>query len=179
MPISRDEATALAELLCVVQPKWNTRGVIVKGLGPLAKHPAPLEVITWAAIRAARDPNNLTPAVIPLNGPHWNLADRPAPPRLTPELECPRHPGQWAGNCGPCRADQLAEPDPEPPADWGDVPEHLDRATLLARMRDQVRDGRDAVTEPASEPDMPTYGTPEHTREHLRQPPRPPRHPRR
>lgn len=103
MPISRDEANALAELLAVIRPAWNTRGIIRSGLVPLAHHPAPLEVIVWAAIRAARDPNVRTPAVIPTNASHWYLADRPATPRLTPEHECRTHPGKWADNCPECR----------------------------------------------------------------------------
>lgn len=143
MPISRDEATALAELLCTIKPNWNIRGVIVSGLGPLAKHPAPLEVIAWAAIRAARDPEVLTPAVIPLNGPHWNLAERPATPRLTPDLECPRHVGKWAGNCPECNAEAKGIPDPEPSADETWQPPELDRAALIARAKDAARDARD------------------------------------
>ena len=33
---------------------------------------------------AAADPDVVTPAVIPTNAGHWNLADRPPTPRLTP-----------------------------------------------------------------------------------------------
>lgn len=117
MPITREEATALAELLCVIRPTWNTRGVLTKGLGPLAKHPAPLEVIAWAALRAARNPEVLTPAVIPMNGPHWNLADRPETPRLTPEHECPRHVGKWAANCPSCAAEQIGRSSLHPDED--------------------------------------------------------------
>lgn len=118
MPITRDQGLPVAELLCILKPSWNVRGVMTRGLAPLERHPAPLPVIVWAAIRAAQDPEILTPAVIPLNGPHWNLADRPPIPRLTPDLECPTHPGQWAGNCPSCRADTIA-------ADRDD-PWHLD-----------------------------------------------------
>lgn len=122
MPITREQAVALAELVCIVRPRWNTRGVIARGLGPLAKHPAPLEVIAWAALRAAADPTHVdTPAGIPLNGPHWNLADRPPAPRLTPEHECPHHPGQWADLCRSCHADRIAlDDDPDDTA--GDTP---------------------------------------------------------
>lgn len=134
MPITREEGTALAELLCIIRPSWNTRGVITKGLVPLVSHPAPVEVIAWAAIRAAKDPNNLTPAVIPLNGPHWNLSDRPTPPRLTPEHECPHHVGQWAATCRSCAVDAHSSPfgDPEPaPLEGNGTP----RENAIARAK--------------------------------------------
>lgn len=143
MPITRDQALPLAELLCVIRPQWNTRGVLTAGLQPLEKHPAPLEVIAWAAIRAAQDPDNLTPAVIPLNGPHWNLADRPTQPRLTPEHECARHVGQWAGNCPSCRADQLAAPDTTEA--WAGPPQT--KADAIAKARRATADAR-ATTSP-------------------------------
>lgn len=151
MPLTRDEANALAELLCVVRPSWNTRGVITKGLAPLAKHPAPLPVIAWAALRAAADPQNLTPAVIPLNGPHWNLSDRPPEPRLTPELECPRHPGKWAGNCPLCHVDGITatydHTDPPDPSEHRDARQRAREAARRARTALQIPEtGDDDVT---------------------------------
>lgn len=138
MPITRDEGNALAELICIVRPTWNTRGVIRKGLAPLVHHPAPLEVIAWAALRAAKDPANLTPAIIPLNGPHWNLADRPETPRLTPEHECKRHPGKWASNCPLCHVDHIRhpeDPDPRPVAGEGTPRDNAIAAAKAAAAR--------------------------------------------
>lgn len=106
MPITRPEAEALAELLAIVRPNWTVRGIMA-GLKPLAAHPAPLPVIAWAAIRCAQDRDVQTPAVIALNGPHWDLSERPREPRLTPELECREHVGKWAGNCPLCHAEKL------------------------------------------------------------------------
>jgi hypothetical protein len=133
MPITRPEAIALAELVAIVRPQWSTRGIITKGLAPLAKHPAPLEVIAWAALRAAGNRDVNTPAVIPLNGPHWDLADRPRTPRLTPELECPRHVGQWAGNCPPCVSERIARADGETPVAAEEHVSARDRARNAAR----------------------------------------------
>lgn len=147
MPISRAEANALAELVCTVRPQWNTRGVIVKGLAPLAKHPAPLEVIAWAALRAAADREILTPAVIPLNGPHWNLADRPPEPRLTPEYECKKHPGQWADWCSSCHADLKADPTVD------DHLEPVDGRDARSRARAAARAAKHALTIDNAEPD--------------------------
>lgn len=146
MPISRDEATALAELITVVRPAWDARGVMSRGLGPLAKHPAPLEVIAWAALRAAADPDCRTPAAIPLNGRHWDLAARPETPRLTPEHECPRHPGQWAGNCSPCRSEELAGPD-----DTESAPV-LSTKNAQERARDAARRARRVLTDQTPTP---------------------------
>lgn len=147
MPLTRDQATALAELIHVVRPSWDTRGIFTRGLVPLAKHPAPLEVIAWAALRAAADPDNRTPAVIPLNGHHWNLADRPPEPRLTPDLECPRHVGKWAGNCPLCRADQLAAPDEHEPKDDG-----LSHMPARERAREAARRAKRALEVTDGEP---------------------------
>lgn len=139
MPITPEQALPLAELLCTIRPNWNTRGVMARGLYPLEKHPAPLAVIAWAAIRCAQDHENVTPAVIPLNGPHWNLADRPPTPRLTSDHECRQHPGQWAGNCPACRADQIAQADPP----WDpNQPTPADPTEAAAQARAAIHDAR-------------------------------------
>lgn len=152
MPITREEATALAELICAVRPQWNTRGVLSKGLAPLAKHPAPLPVIAWAAIRAAQDPDNRTPAVIPLNGPHWNLSDQPKPPRLTPDLECPQHLGQWAGNCRSCAVDGISHPgDPVLTHDDHDHRDARTRARETAAHARRALGGPDTPEDPVTE----------------------------
>jgi hypothetical protein len=36
----------------------------------------------------------------------FNL-DRPALAVVPPQIACPSHPGQLAGNCGPCRSEQI------------------------------------------------------------------------
>lgn len=52
-----------------------------------------------------------------LVGRGWQMAPfretRPQPPKA--EQQCPSHLGQRAGNCGGCRADQLAEDRPPSP----------------------------------------------------------------
>lgn len=109
MPLTRDEADALARLCAHLRPAWNYPGVY-KQLAALAHHPAPAAVLCQVAIRAAADPDHVhTPAVIPMDGPHWNLTDAPAPKpvRLTADHECKQHAGQWAGNCGLCTSEKL------------------------------------------------------------------------
>ena len=175
MPITRDQATGLTEVLLAVRdelgehaPRWTQRQTML-ALGELRAHPAALEVIAWAAIRCARDPLVHSPHVIPMNGPHWDLGQRPREPRLTPDLECPKHVGKWAGNCPECRAWNLAKPEPEPTPDESWAPEHVDRDTLLQHARSAIRDAQDeahaaddqpAEPEPNPEPSLPAADDP-------------------
>lgn len=62
-------------------------------------------------IAHAGDPEAKTPAAItrPFKPEAPAPRKRVGPPRR--DEECPTHPGQYADNCGGCRADQLAEED--------------------------------------------------------------------
>lgn len=41
---------------------------------------------------------------------------RPRPPKA--DEQCPRHPGQWADNCGPCLAPAAYDGAPQPVTVW-------------------------------------------------------------
>lgn len=79
-------AVLVIELRRETGQPWDPPGVMA-ALQPLADHdPAPLAI---AAIRAATNPTNRTPAVIGLDGPHWRdtpaHTPTPTPPRYRPE----------------------------------------------------------------------------------------------
>jgi hypothetical protein len=64
----------------------------------------------------------------------------PSPPALHAPDRCPDHPGQRAGTCGPCRAEQLEAqrtPDPRPTADHaiGAAAARAALAAITARRR--------------------------------------------
>jgi hypothetical protein len=67
---------ALAFVVNAVRPDWDRPGVLAK-LNQATAAGKPLGQLAVAAIRAALDESNRTPAVIPLDGAHWR--DTPAP----------------------------------------------------------------------------------------------------
>lgn len=80
-------ARALARFLHELRQDWQTPG-IVHALGQ-ARALAPAADVALAAIRAASTPTNRTPAVIPLDGEHWDTGRAPKPPRtLTRQERC-------------------------------------------------------------------------------------------
>ena len=72
-PISHKQATTLAAFIATLRPDWQTPG-IVAAIGQ-AREVAPADEVAHAAIRAAVDAKNRTPAVIPLEGVHWRGAE--------------------------------------------------------------------------------------------------------
>jgi hypothetical protein len=79
--ISHNQATKLAALVASLRPDWHTAG-IVDAIAK-ARDIAPAADLACAAIRAAADQSNRTPAVIAMEGPHWRGAD------ATPRFERP------------------------------------------------------------------------------------------
>lgn len=78
---------ALVQLLVLLRPSWDAAGVRkVLDSPDLAR--ASETAISIAAVRAAADPNNRTPAVIALKGAHWEevagKASAKLPPRFVP-----------------------------------------------------------------------------------------------
>lgn len=69
---------AVAFILNKIRPGWDQPGTVVKLAEAVAKG-HDLSALTIAAVRAANDPANRTPAVIPLDGAHWR---EPAPREL-------------------------------------------------------------------------------------------------
>jgi len=107
MTLNGAQAHALAALVHECRPGWDTSG-IAKALYA-AKDRDPFEV-AHAALYAAADPNNRTPAVIPLAGPHWTrgreLASTDAVPgRVDPRCEV--HEWERARGCRACRSEAL------------------------------------------------------------------------
>lgn len=67
--ITREQARALAELVHLLRPEWDAQGILAAVAK--AREKASVDVVCIAAIRAAATPTNRTPAVIPLDGEHW------------------------------------------------------------------------------------------------------------
>jgi len=119
--ITPDQAQALAGFLASIRPAaapWDTPG-IVAALGK-ARTRADAPELAIAAIRAAVDSANRTPAVIALDGAHWRepcattgkrSGEHLHPPRA--DEACPAHPGRYRDHCGLCRVEAYG-PAPEP-----------------------------------------------------------------
>lgn len=78
--IQLDKATAehLAAVVAALRSDWDERG-IVAALAQ-ARDRGDVSQVAMAAIRAAADPSNRTPAVIAMEGPHWR--EKPAAARI-------------------------------------------------------------------------------------------------
>lgn len=83
-------ATLVIDVRREVTPAWDTPGVMTAvrnaiGLGE------PRAATACAAIRAAANPSNRTPAVIAMPGDHWQRGDAPRdtplPPRFLPGID--------------------------------------------------------------------------------------------
>lgn len=61
---------ALAHLVSRIRPDWDPPGVAAK-LSEAHTAGRPIGPLSIAALRAAQDQSNRTPAVIPLDGAHW------------------------------------------------------------------------------------------------------------
>jgi hypothetical protein len=110
MMMTKDQAKMTAALIHSIRPDWDELGI----MAALAKaaNRAPAGMVSIAAIHAALATTNHTPAVIPMDGPHWQKADgtAPAPKRVIEppksndtSADCPEHPGTKAWACKPCR----------------------------------------------------------------------------
>lgn len=115
-PLNENQARALATLIATLRPgptppAWDAAGVFA-ALRQAATRGTAVEV-AHAAITAAANPANRTPAVIPLAGPHWSTgatSTNDAIPRPD-DARCDEHLWERATNCRACRAEELAAPD--------------------------------------------------------------------
>jgi hypothetical protein len=73
MTLGHDQAKALAAFINTLRPDWDKPGIL-HYVGA-ARFRGDTAGVSIAAIRAALDPNNRTPAVIAMDGRHWNHAD--------------------------------------------------------------------------------------------------------
>lgn len=137
--ISREQAHALATLVHLLRPDWNERGVL-KALSD-ARHLGSPSLLAIAAIRAADNPRNRTPAVIAMSGEHWvTVAPQPQQPwQLTyglppmpDEPRCEKHSSQRLP-CASCRANELAG---QPESEWSGkvAPPPPELKSLLRKM---------------------------------------------
>ncbi|WP_334121892.1 hypothetical protein [Glutamicibacter sp.] len=83
-----DQAQALASFIKAIRQDWDVAG-IVHALG-MARGRGSVDALAVAAVRAAGDVRNRTPAVIGQSGPHWvgAFVERQGPAR---EVHCVEH----------------------------------------------------------------------------------------
>lgn len=138
--LTHDQARHLAGLVAALRPGWDVPG-IRKALWDARTKGTP-DQVAHAAITAAMDPANRTPAVIALDGPHW-AGVRPVETRSGDYDRCevPGH-EQWpAWHCAGCRADARAANEPRPvaePVPVGPGPEFA-RTALHAALTHQEK----------------------------------------
>ena len=106
--ITGAQAHALAALVHELRPDWDTSG-ISKALYA-ARDIGTADELSHAALYAAVDPRNRTPAVIALAGPHWTrgreLASTSAVPGVS-DPRCETHDWERARACRACRSEAL------------------------------------------------------------------------
>lgn len=103
MMMTKSDAEAIALDAHATRPDWGVAGIMTALLSVRDRDP---QHVRDAALHAARNPANRTPAVIALDGEHWTLtAPRPSAP---PIRKCDAHDLTYSGSCPSCRADELA-----------------------------------------------------------------------
>ncbi|MFJ2298123.1 hypothetical protein [Oerskovia paurometabola] len=130
--IVHDQARALAALVATLRPDWDVAGVR-KALYD-ARKKGTAEQLCIAAIKAAVEPTNRTPAVIGHDGAHWTAA-RPLHAAPANYARCPKpgHTSSPAWHCGACRADELAADDHTPTPAPAPIPAAYISGANLAR----------------------------------------------
>jgi hypothetical protein len=84
--LTKDQAQHLATFINAVRPSWHPTA-IMNALAA-ARERGPAFDVALAAIRVAANSQKETPAIIPLEGPHWHQSARsPVPP--IPPRKCP------------------------------------------------------------------------------------------
>lgn len=114
--LNRDQAHALAALITALRPDWDTAGVLAKLAEARTRGDA--HDVAHAALYAAQDPANRTPAVIPLAGTHWTRGRTPGTtgaPEVPGRTRCDEHPAEVAHNCRSCAAEAKAAPGVDDP----------------------------------------------------------------
>lgn len=97
--ISRSQAEHLAALVHAIRPDWDAPGI----LAALVKvRTRPLALVAYAAVRAAENTSNRTPAVIALDGTHWRPPTAAELPTPIPPSKCDRCGGFWRDPHGAC-----------------------------------------------------------------------------
>jgi len=113
MTMTSKQGHALAALIHELRETWGIPGIL-----PVLKQVADRADafdIALAALHAARDEKNRTPAVIALPGPHWTKGKALGEATSSTYARCPviGHTSYAAHNCGACAKDDL-DPTPTP-----------------------------------------------------------------
>lgn len=135
MMMTKDQARMTAALVHSIRPDWDELGI----MAALAKavNRADAGIVAAAAIHAGMTPTNHTPAVIPMDGPHWQKAEGTAlapkrvmePPKSNDtSADCPEHPGVKSWACKPCRVSAPR------PADFAAIREAAAEAARAERL---------------------------------------------
>ncbi len=130
-PITKPQAEALAALVHTLRDTWDVAGIMAALATTKTRGDA--FAIAHAALYAAENPTNRTPAVIALAGEHWTRgrqlgADAPIHFERCPE---PGHTSFPAHNCGACAAEVAGTDGPSILAPAS--PEHTDMYARGAR----------------------------------------------
>lgn len=110
--LNGNTAEALAIVVHQLRPEWGIPGIKAALFG--AKDRGDAYTVIHAALYAAEDLGNRTPAIIALPGPHWTRgrelgSSNPGGPKC----DQVGHEGKPAHNCPYCIADSKAIPDDE------------------------------------------------------------------
>lgn len=141
------QAEALATLVRSLRPEWDVPGI--KTALWNARDRGTAWDVTHAALYAAGDLSNRTPAIIALAGPHWTRGRElgSSDPRGE-KCDQPGHEGKPAHNCSYCIADAKARTDDAPPTGWAAPdPDRIDAYTVGANHVRAVLAGRTARNE--------------------------------
>lgn len=123
MMMTKPDAEKIAQDAHAARPEWDTAGIMAALLKVRDRDP---QHVRAAALHAARNPANRTPAVIALDGEHWTLTV-PAP-RRGPATKCKTHDLEESseGICRACRADRLVSGEEYPIGVPGRIPRSVD-----------------------------------------------------
>jgi hypothetical protein len=97
-----DEETALVDAVRTIRPEWSPRA-IRRAIGHPDVLARPWRLVQPAMLAVARDADSQSPGRLSADGPWWRVGALPKPPPPT----CPKHRGQPAHTCGPCRSERL------------------------------------------------------------------------
>lgn len=138
--MTRDEATTLAHLIHLLRRDWDEAGIMA-ALATARDRGDALDV-AHAALYAAGDRANRTPAIIPLAGEHWMRGHALGTTSYRDErCEEPGHQSYPRHNCGLCRSEQLARADDVPPPEPARRIDPDRRRELAAQARAAARRG--------------------------------------
>lgn len=108
--ITQAKATALGVVLNMIRPRWAVQSFVTLVGKNLAWIPG-YAALAQASITVANDPTKDTPAIIFMEGSHWNHFSADRRPPAGPA--CEDHPEQTAMNCRCCWADVKVGQRPE------------------------------------------------------------------